>query len=289
MARTAADALLLRALVPACTLIGLFALPAEAAGQTAAPSADRPVGEYYRVEMLGTLWSPARDLSVASRAAGVTGATLAAASDPGGAAPRFLDLRTRVRLGRRHRIHFDYAPVRYAAGTTLDSRLVLDGGDFEPGVPLASTLAWRTWRAAYQFDVVRLARGSLGLLAEARYTDVRVGLNRATGAACESVPACELTRAQRLAPGLGAVLRLYPSPVIGLGAEASVLGIPEGIAELLDPRGERFVYDLHAILNFLEGFGLQVGYRSQKLNLETSGQTADLKLEGVYAGALLRF
>ena len=290
MARSAAVVSLPGMAAPACVLIGLLAVPPTLAAQTAPASADYPVGERSRVEMMGTLWSPARDLRVASRASGVSGATRAGGRDPGGASPRFLDLRMRVRPGGRHRIHLDYVPVRYAAVTTLDGRLVLGGVDFEPGTPIASTLTWRTWRAAWGYDLIRLARGSLGLLAEARYTDMRIALNRAAGAPCEPAPtACELTRARRLAPAVGAALRLYPSPVIGLGAEASLVGMPPGIGGLLDPGGDHLVYDVHATLNFLEGFGLQIGYRSQRLNVETAGHAADLLLEGVYAGALLRF
>ena len=84
-------------------------------------------------------------------------------------------------------------------------------------------------------------------------------------------------------------MRLYPSPVIMLGAEASLLRTVPGIAKVLGYSGEHFAYDVHAALNFVEAFGLQLGYRSRRLHLKTADHDADLRLEGVYVGALLRF
>ena len=62
-----------------------------------------------------------------------------------------------------------------------------------------------------------------------------------------------------------------------------------GIGDFLGYTGEHLAYDVHAVLNFIHAFGLQVGYRSRNLSLRTTEQDHDLKLEGVYAGALLRF
>ena len=134
--------------------------------------------------------------------------------------------------------------------------------------------------------MIHLARGSLGLFAEATYTDVRIA--RDSGCAAGSA-ACELARMRRPIPAVGGVVRLYPSPVIMLGAEASLLRMPWGIGDFLGYTGERLAYDVHAVLNFIDAFGLQLGYRSRNLSLRTAKQDYDLKLEGVYAGVLLRF
>jgi len=274
------------AVARACLLIGLFACAHPATAQLSPAPADLPVGEGYRLELLGSLWPPAQDLTLAGRG---SGGTTSAEGGTGASAPRFLDLRMRLRLSRRQRVHLDYLPVRYPAGTVLDDRPAPgDAGD-GPGVPVASTLTWKTWRVAYEVDVIHLARGSLGLFAEAGYTDVRVALDGA-GARCDTVsPACEPARLRRPVPGLGGVVRLYPSPVIMLGAEASLLRTVPGIDRILGHAGRHLAYDVHAALNFVEAFGLQLGYRSRRLQLETADYDADLRLEGVYVGALLRF
>ena len=289
-ALSAAGASLPRAAVRGCLLIGLLTCAHPAAAQLSPTPADFPVGELYRLELLGSLWPPAQDLTVASRGSGRSGATTSPAGDPGASAPRFFDVRVRLRLSRRQRVHLDYLPVRYAADTAPDDRPVPGDAGVEPGEPVASTLTWKTWRLAYEYDVLHLARGSLGLFAEAGYTDVRVAQDGAPGTACDAAtPACELARLRRPVPGVGGVVRLYPSPVIMLGAEASLLRTPPGIGKILGYTGEHLAYDVHAALNFVEAFGLQLGYRSRRLRLETADHDVDLKLEGVYVGALLRF
>ena len=271
-------------------LLGLLACPHPATAQLSPAPAGLPVGEGYRLELLGSLWPPAQDLAVAGRGPGGAGATTSAAGDPGASAPRFLDLRVRLRLSRRQRVHLDYLPIRYPADTALDDRPPPGGAGSQPGVPVASTLTWKTWRLAYEYDLIHLARASLGLFAEAGYIDVRVSREGAPDAGCAAAtPACELARLRRPVPGVGGVVRLFPSPVIMLGAEASLLRTPSGIGKILGYTGEHLAWDVHAALNFVEAFGLQLGYRSRRLQLRTSDRDADLKLEGVYVGALLRF
>ena len=285
-AHSAAGASLPRAAVRGCLLIGLLICAHPAAAQLSPTPADFPVGELYRLELLGSLWPPAQDLTVASRGSGLSGSTTSPAGDPGASAPRFLDGRVRLRLSRRQRVHLDYLPIRYAADTALDDRPAPGDAGVETGGPVASTLTWKTWRLAYEYDVIHLARGYLGLLGEVRYTTQE----GAPGTGCDAAtPACELAHLRRPVPGVGGVVRLYPSPVIMLGAEASLLRTPPGIGKILGYTGEHLTYDVHAALNFVEAFGLQLGYRSRRLRLETADHDVDLKLEGVYVGALLRF
>ena len=271
-------------------LVGLLACAGPATAQLSPAPADFPVGELYRVELLGSLWPPTDDLTVVSRGSGPAAAITGSTRETGAGAPRFTDLRIRLRLSRRQRMHLDYLPIRYPAATTLHRGPPAEEAGLEPGVPAASTLTWRTWRLAYEYDVVHLARGSLGLFAEAAYTDVRVALDDAPGPGCGAESAgCEIARVRRPVPAAGGVLRLYPSPVIMLGGEVSLLRMPGWIGDLLDYTGEHLAYDVHAALNFIEAFGLQIGYRSRSLKLRTADHDADLKLEGVYVGALLRF
>lgn len=281
---------LLRAAAAASLPLGLLAGARPATAQLPPAPAAFPVGEQYRIELLGSLWPPAHDLTVASRGSDASRITTGMAGDPAGAVPRFLDLRLRLRLSRRQRFHLDYQPVRYPAVTTLDRRSPPGGTGPGAAAPVAATLNWRTWRLAYEYGVVHLSRASLGLVAEAAYIDVRVGGDDASGPACDPASAaCETARIRRPIPAGGVVVRLYPSPVIMLGAEASLLRMPGWIGNLLGYTGERIVYDVHAALNFIEAFGLQIGYRSRSLNLQTPDHQADLQIEGVYVGALLRF
>ena len=244
------------------------------------------MGELHRIELLGSLWPPAQDLTVAHRGPGASGTTTGAARDAGAPAPRFMDLRLRLRLSRRQRVHLDSLPVRYDAVTAPDRPASPADAELEPGAPAASILTWRTWRLAYEYDLIHVARGSFGLFAEATYTDVRIARDSRCVAGSA---ACELARIRRPIPAVGGIVRLYPSPVIMLGAEASLLRMPWGIDDFLGYTGEHLAYDVHGVLNFVDAFGIQLGYRSRTLSLRTTEQDYDLKLEGVYAGVLLRF
>ncbi len=289
MSRTATDASRRRAAGGGYALLALLACAGPASAQFS-PAPAFPVGELYRIELLGSLWPPAQDLTVSSRGSGAPGATTGTAADEDIAAPRFTDLRVRLRLSRRQRVHLDYLPVRYPAATTLDRGPAPDGTGLEPGVPAAATLTWKTWRLAYEYDAIHVTRASLGLFAEAAFTDVQVVLDHAAGTGCDAASgACDLARLRRPVPAAGGVVRLYPSPVIMLGAEASLLRMPDWAGDILGYTGEHLAYDIHAALNFIEAFGLQIGYRSRGLRLRTADHDADLKLEGVYVGALLRF
>ena len=289
MSRTATDASRRRTAVGGCALLALLTCAGPATAQFSSAPAF-PVGELYRIELLGSLWPPAQDLTVSSLGSGAPGATTGTAADESVAAPRFTDLRLRLRLSRRQRLHLDYLPARYPAATTLDRGPAPEDTGLEPGVPAAATLTWKTWRLAYEYDLVHVTRASLGLFAEAALTDVQVVLDGAAGTGCDAASAaCDLARLRRPVPAAGGVVRLYPSPVIMLGAEASLLRAPDWVGDLLGYAGEHLAYDVHAALNFIEAFGLQIGYRSRSLRLRTADHDADLKLEGVYVGALLRF
>lgn len=284
--RAAAGATVPRAAALACLLLGALAGAQPARAQLPRPPTDFPVGELHHVELLGSLWPPAQDLTVAHHGSDASGTTTGAGGAAGAPAPRFMDLRVRLRLSRRQRVHFDYLPVRYDAVTAPGRPASPGDAELGPGASISSILTWRTWRLAYEYDLIHLARGSLGFFAEATYTDVRIA--RDSGCVAGSA-ACELARMRRPIPAVGSVVRLYPSPVIMLGAEASLLRMPWGIGDFLGYDGEHLAYDVHAVLNFIDAFGLQLGYRSRNLSLRTTKQDYDLKLEGVYAGVLLRF
>ena len=286
LAGTAAGPTVPRAVVLAYLLLGALACALPARAQLSPASTDFPVGELHRIELLGSLWPPAQDLTVGHRGSDASATTTGATGGPGTGVPRFMDLRVRLRLSRRQRVHLDYLPVRYDAVTAPDRLASSAGAEPRPAAPVASILTWRTWRLAYEYDLIHLTRGSLGLFAEATYTDVRIARDPACA---DGSRACELARMRRPIPAVGGVVRLYPSPVIMLGAEASLLRMPWGIGDFLGYTGEHLAVDVHAVLNFIDPFGLQVGYRSRNLSLRTTEHDYDLKLEGVYAGALLRF
>ena len=254
-----------------------FAPPSKAQIQPAV--AELPIGENYHIELMAGTWSPTPAMKVSSNAFGITGTHINLTSDLGITPDRFNDLRLRLRVARKHRFRIDYLPVNYATETISRRRLIFRGIAYEAGLPISSRLTWTTLKFGYEYDVVQRRHGYFGLILETKHTELHTGL---------SSPAnYEFIRAKGPIPALGAVIRIYPLSSLSLAAEATAFRLPNGI---IDNYSGRYVdMDLYATINFIESFGLQLGYRSLDLNLITSEDLADLRLEGMYLGALLRF
>ena len=83
------------------------------------------------------------------------------------------------------------------------------------------------------------------------------------------------------------MLRLYPLRVLGITAEVTGFRLPEGIDESYG--GQYVDFDVYGTLNFTEKIGAQIGYRSIDMSGFFESDSVDLRLEGMYVGALLRF
>ncbi len=268
-----------RSIAIAGCLAAALTVASPAAAQFFGQPSDLPVGEDYKVEVLAGMWSPTPDISLSSDAFGIAGTTIDFANDLGIASERFGEMRVRLRPGRKHRFRLDYIPIRYAAQTEVERRLVFRGIEYNVGVPVTSAITWRAWRIGYEYDVIHRARGYFGLILEAKYTDVEASLDTAFGR--------EFARARGPIPALGGVVRIYPISVLAVTAEASFFRLPQNMLESFE--GEYLDYDISGTLNFTEQLGAQIGYRSLNLNVTSDEDAADLKLDGVYFGALLRF
>ena len=263
--------------------VGLFAgtllVAPPATAQFFAQPSDFPIGENYQVEALGGMWSPTPDFIVASDAFGIPGTNIDFVSDLGISAQRFGEFRLRLRPGRRHRFRIDYLPIRYTAQNVVERRLVFRGIAYDVGVPVDSSVTWRTWRLGYEFDVIHQPRGYFGLLVEAKYTELEARLDTAVNR--------EFTRARGPIPAVGAVVKMYPLQVLGLAAEVSFFRLPNNVVN--NYSGEYVDVDVYATFNFTQEFGAQIGYRSLNLNVQANEDLADLRLDGIYLGALVRF
>ena len=269
-----------RALVATLSLCaGALLVASPATAQFFPQPSEFPLGEDYYVETLGAMWSPTPNFTVASDAFGIAGTNIDFASDLGISTQRFGEFRLRLRPGRRHRFRIDYVPIRYAAQNIVERRLVFRGIAYNAGVPVNSSVTWRTWRLGYEFDVIHRPRGYAGLIVEAKYTELEASLSTAASR--------EFARARGPIPAVGAVVKVYPLQVLGLAAEASFFRLPNDLVN--NYSGEYVDLDVYATLNFTQQLGAQVGYRSLNLNVQANEDLADLRLDGIYVGALVRF
>ncbi len=268
-----------RAIVTTGCLATLLALAAPADAQFSSSPGDLPIGEAYHVEVLGGMWNPTPKLTISSEAFGIAGTNIDFTSDLGIAAKRFGEVRVRLRAARKHRFRIDYVPVSYTAQSVVERRLVFRGIAYDIGAAVDSAISWNTWRLGYEYDVVHRSRGYFGLIVAAKYTHVEASLDTAFGR--------EFTRARAPIPAIGAVMKIYPIRALGISAEITGVTLPEEVAK--DYGGEYIDFDVHGTLNFTEQIGAQIGYRSVDMSGFFETERVDLRLEGIYVGALIRF
>ena len=257
----------------------LLAFAPSAAAQFFGQPSDLPVGEFYHVEFMAGMWNPTPQLTISSEAFGIAGTDIDFTTDLGIAPQRFGEVRLRLRPGRKHRFRLDYVPIRYSAESVLNRRLVFRGVAYNVGIPVSSTITWNTWRLGYEYDFIHRSRGYLGFIVEAKFTEIAASLDTAFGR--------EFARARAPIPAIGAVVRVYPLRVLGITAEFTGFKLPEGLDE--NYRGQYVDADIYGTLNFTEQVGVQVGYRTLDLSYLFESDAVDMKLEGVYVAALVRF
>jgi hypothetical protein len=262
-----------------CLLVALTAAPARAQyGLTAA--SDRATGETYHVEVGGYFWNPTPEIAITSESLpGIRGSRIDFVGDLGIEQTRFRQLKIVLRPATKHKFRFEYTPITYDAVGSLSADIVFNGIRYPVTFPVTTNLTWKAYRFAYEWDFVYRDRGFVGLLLEAKYTDI--------GATLRNVLGTEFVRARAPIPAIGIIGRAYVVSNISVTAEFSGIRLPEGIDE--DYRAKYFDFDLYGTVNFSENFGAQAGYRSFDVLYKVKGDEGELKLKGLYIGGVARF
>jgi len=265
------------ALAAGLALAVLTAVPAFA--QSSDPEPSRlPGGERYRIEVSGTLWNPSLVGLISSEQFGIIGDHIDFENDLGFTQTRFKDLRLVLRPGRKTKFRVQYTPVQYTASTSLDRDIVFNGINFPVSVPLNSTFSWKVLRVGFEYDALYTDRGYVGVLVEGRYTQLDAELS--------SVLSDEFTRLRVPLPAIGLVGRFYPVPELAINFEVSGFRVPD-----IDPdyKGQYYDWDIHGTFNFTDYVGFQVGWRRMTTFLEIERDTGDLKFQGMWFGAAVRY
>jgi hypothetical protein len=267
------------AAISICVLtFSLLAVPARAQ-YGARPLADPATGENYHVEIGGFLWNPTPDIAITSEALGIIGSRIDFVEDLGIEKSTFKQLRVVLRPGRKHKFRFEYTPIRYEATSTLNRSIIFNGILYPVSIPVDTELDWKAYRFGYEWDFVYRDRGFVGLLLEAKYTDVQATL--------ANVIDTEFVRARAPIPAIGIIGRAYPAPNISITGEFSAFKLPDSIDE--DYSGRFYDFDLYGTVNFSDYFGVQGGYRSFNVFYHVDDDEGELNLKGLYFGALVRF
>jgi len=259
--------------------------PAAATAQVRIPDAGfQPVGERYHVEVAGTFWNPVLSGQITSDSFEAIGDVIDFARDLGYDRSSLRDFRLVLRPTRRIRLRLQHTPVRYDAETTFDRDIVVKGTSFPVSVPIVSNFGWTVWRGGFEYDFLYRSRGFVGVLLEARYTQLDARL--ATNTPFFSPPLEALILAKAPLPAVGAVGRAYVLPNVAVNVEVSGFRVPRIDDQLEATYVE---WDLHGTFNLNDYVGLQVGWRRMTTFLSTTDDEGDLQFRGLWFGGALRY
>jgi hypothetical protein len=255
-------------------------IPTPAAAQYGAPELEATTtGEDYRIELSGTLWNPNLAGIISSQRLGLIGSNIDFIDDLGFTQTRFKDVRVVLRPSRKSRFRVQYTPVSYTAETSLKRDLVFNGQKFPLNLPVQSQFDWKVWRFGYEYDVIYRDRGFVGVLLEGRYTQMTAEL--------ASPLVAEYTKVRAPLPAIGLVGRAYVLPEVALNFEVSMFRVPEG--SIPDVEANYYDWDIHGTVNLHRNVGLQIGWRRITTFLEIEEDTGDVKFQGLWFGAALRY
>jgi hypothetical protein len=259
-------------------LLCVAAAPASAQYQPRALN-DPPTGEKYHIEAAAAYWFPSADLTVSSEQLGIIGSRIDFKRDLGLVDQRAPVLQLELRPARSHKFRLEYMPVTYTQTTTLSQDIVFNGIRYRLGLPVNSTLEWKTLQIGYEYDFVVKNWGFVGFDLQAKYTDVQVSL--------ASPIATEFARARGPIPAIGGIGRYYVMPNISITGELSAFKIPDSI----DSRYNAHYIDLdiYGTLNVTNNIGVKGGYRSRDVGYLIKSDSGAFTLSGIYFGAVVRY
>ena len=259
--------------------IVLSATPAFAQFQPR-PISDPATGERYHIEVAASFWLPTAEVSVASQSLGIPGSTIDFKKDLGLTDRRLGAVRLEAR-GGRSKFRFQYIPMTFEQTGALPRDIVFNGQRYRTGVPVTSTLEWKAYRLAYEFDYVKVDRGFAGFIFELKHTDVAATLQSPVN------PTPEFTRAKAPLPSLGLNFRVYPASNVSITGEVTGIKVPERLIK--NKAGHYLEIDLYGTVNLTNSFGVQAGYRSLDVGYLVDTDTGSFVVKGLYFGVVARY
>ncbi len=241
-------------------------------------SSSLATGENYHVEVAGNLWDPTPAILIRSESIrGIIGSDIDFIEDLGIEKSWFTQLKVVLRPGLKHKFRFEYTPIKYQAVTVLKRDLIFNGIEFPISVPVEAEFKWNAYRFIYEYDFFYRDRGFVGLVLEAKYTDVEASL--------QNILALEFVHARAPIPAVGVIGRGYVAPNIAITGEFTFFKLPE----VQGNSGRYFDFDLYGTVNFNDYVGVQGGYRSFDVVYKVENDDGDMQLKGLYLGGVVRF
>src|SRR5690606_32703528 len=131
---------------------------------------------------------------------------------------RITDFRVVLRPGKKHKFRVQYVPVTYSSETVFDRTITFNSVNYAVGLPVNTNIEWTVCRFCYEWDFVSREKFFVGVILEAKYTQVVAEL--------QTVVNEEFTRAKAPVPSLGGIVRVYPLPNASITFEISGIKVP---------------------------------------------------------------
>ncbi len=260
-------------------LLLLLFFPTSASAQHTRPKSTRPaIGEDYHFETTFAWWNPSLFGSVSSDRLDLIGSRVDLVDDLNFGQARFKNLRFVVRPGRKHKVRFQYTPLTYEASGILARQVTFAGNVFDAALPVDSKLSWKVWRLGYEWDFLYKSRGFMGVVVEARKTELT--------AEVASLGLSGSVDAEAPLPAIGFVTRVYPLPDLAVNFELTGLKMPEFKGKY---EGTYIDMDLSATVNITNNVGASFGWRKLDTNIRISQDFGDLKFSGFWFGGAIRY
>jgi hypothetical protein len=259
-----------------------FAAPASAQYRPR-PINDPATGERFHIEGGADFWFPSTEILVASGGtgalSGLTGTQINAKTDLGLTDKRLPKLQLMLRPARSQKFRLEYIPIKFEATATLTRNIDFNGQRYRVGIPINTTLDWKAYRFAYEFDFLTKNRGFAGFIIEAKYTDVAVQLN--------SPVLSEFASARAPLPALGGIGRFYVVPNISITGEVNLFKLPDSIDNRYG--GHYTDIDIYGTVNFTNNIGFKGGFRSLDMGYLVKQDSGSFTLKGIYFGVVARY
>jgi hypothetical protein len=239
---------------------------------------DRSIGETYWIEFTADFWNAAPDIIISSESLGIPGTDIDFVTDLGLTSTKFRQFDLVLRPAKKHKFRLNMTPMKWETESVLERTIVFNGIAYQIGVPVQTTLQWNAWRFGYEYDFIYRQRGFVGVLLEAKYTEIQINL--------DSLVAQEYAKAAAPVPAIGGIGRIYVANNVALTFEVSGIGTPTKIG---DNEARYIEYDFYGTGNFNNHVGVRIGYRVLDVNYKIDLDEGDILLKGPYFGATVRF
>lgn len=265
--------------IAAAAALSLLAASPASAQFTPRSLEDPATGEKYHIEGRAGFWNPSADMHISSESLGIVGDDINFKRDLGLTDHRFGEIHATLRPTKKQKLFFQYIPIKYEQAGSPTRNITFNGQLYRVGLPVNSLLDWKAYRFGYEYDAFYRNRGYIGVILEAKYTDVNAKL--------ASPFSSEFAHAQAPIPAIGGTGRFYVVPNISVTGELTGFKVPDSISK--DYKAHYVDFDLYGTVNFTENVGAQVGYRSFDVGYIVKRDTGSFVVKGLYFGVVARY